>query len=266
MRLQDKVTIITGGGTGIGKAIATVFAAEGAHVVIAGRHILNLTEVVKQIESNGGKAIAIATDVSDEAQVKNLVKQTITNYGRIDVLVNNHAHMPPLDADVIDMPMDYWNKSLEVNLTGTMMLTKEVIKHMIPRRTGSIVNISSIAGVTPDPNHSAYSATKWGIIGFTASLAGEVGKYNIRANCLSPAGTSTELFQDGMAMMAKKKGMTYDEFMNKILESYAMKRVVKPSEVATVALFLASDDASAVTGQNLIVSCGFQVLHPGMIS
>ena len=266
MRLQDKVVIITGGGSGIGKAIATVFGSEGANVVVAGRNILNLKEVVRQIESSRGKAISIAADVSDESQVKNVVEQTITKYGRIDVLVNNHAHMPPLDADVIDMPLDYWNKSIEVNLTGTMMLTKEVLKQMIPHQTGSIVNISSIAGTTADPSHSAYSATKWGIIGFTTSLAGEVGKYNIRANCLSPAGTLTEGFQNGMATLAKEKGMTYDEFMNKILQSYAMKRVAKPSEIATAALFLASDDASAITGQNLIVSCGFQMLHPGMIS
>ncbi len=266
MRLQNKVVIITGGGTGIGKAIAAVFAAEGASVVITGRNILTLNSTVNEIESNGGKAAAIATDVSSEAQVKRLVAQTINKYGQIDILVNNHTYTPSLDTAVVDMPVDYWTKALEVNLTGTMMLTKEVVKQMIPRRTGSIVNISSIAGVTPDPDHSAYSTSKWGIIGFTASLAGEVGQYNIRANCVSPAGTLTEGFQNGMASLAKEKSMTYDEFMHKMLQSYALKRLVKPSEVATAALFLASDDASAVTGQNLIVSCGFQVLHPGMVN
>jgi len=265
MRLQDKVVIITGGGTGIGKAIATVFAAEGASVVVAGRNINTLSAVIEQIEYKRGKGIAIVADVSNEAQIKNLVQQTIAKYGQIDVLVNNHTHTPSLDAAVADMPVDYWTKGLEVNLTGTMMLTKEVIKQMIPRRTGSIVNISSVAGITPDPYHSAYATSKWGIIGFTASLAGEVGQYNIRANCVSPAGTLTEGFQTGMAALAKQKGMTSDAFMNKMMQSYALKRLVKPSEVATAALFLASDDASAVTGQNLIVSCGFQVLHPGMV-
>ena len=266
MRLQDRVVIITGGGTGIGKAITAVFAAEGAKIVLASRNILNSEAANKQIETGGGKVISIQADVSDEKQVKNLVDQTMAKYGQIDVLVNNHANTPHIDADVKDMPLDYWNKVLAVNLTGTMMLTKEVVKHMIPRKTGNIVNISSIAGVTPDPNHSAYSTSKWGLIGFTSSLAGEVGKYNIRANCVSPAATQTDNFQKNQVTRAKERGMTYDQFMDRVLQSFAMKRVVKPSEVATAVLFLASDDASAITGQNLIVSCGFQVLHPWMIS
>ena len=146
------------------------------------------------------------------------------------------------------------------------MCTREVLKNMIPRQTGSIISLSSIAGVTGIPGGSAYSATKSGIIGFTQTLAMEVGKDNIRANSITPAFVATEKNLNGLRNLAKQKGMSYEEFMDKMLQHYALKRVAKPSEVATVALFLASDDASAITGQNLIVSCGFQMMHPGMIS
>lgn len=265
MRLRDKVAIVTGAGTGIGKAISSVFAAEGAAVVLAGRNPSTLKAAAEQIMSEGGKAVAVPTDISKEDQVRNLAAQTIGEFGRIDILVNNSAHMPPLDVNVVNMQQDYWNDLLAVNLTGSMMCTREVLKIMIPQKAGSIVSVSSIAGTTGDPFHSAYSASKWGIIGFTASLAIEVGRHNIRANCISPAATATEGFEEGMRMLAKQKGMPYEEFMGKMTQSYALGRIAKPVEVAKAALFLASDDASAVTGQNLIVSCGFHMIHPAMI-
>ena len=265
MRLQNRVAIITGGGTGIGKAIATVFAAEGAAVAVAGRRPTPLAESVKQIASNGGKAIAIPTDIANEKQVQDMVARTLKEYGQIDILVNDSAYAAP-HSDVVDTSQENWNNSLAVNLTGTMMCTREVLKNMIPRQTGSIISLSSIAGVTGIPGGSAYSATKSGIIGFTQTLAMEVGHDNIRANSITPAFVATEKNLNGLRNLAKQKGMSYEEFMDKMLRHYALKRVAKPSEVATVALFLASDDASAITGQNLIVSCGFQMMHPGMIS
>jgi NAD(P)-dependent dehydrogenase (short-subunit alcohol dehydrogenase family) len=265
MRLKDRVAIVTGAGTGIGKAISSVFAAEGAAVVLAGRNSSTLESAVQQIIADGGKAVAIPTNISKEDQVLNLTAQAIKEFGRIDILVNNSAHMPPLDVDVVNMPQGYWNDLLAVNLTGSMMCTREVLKTMIPQKAGSIISISSIAGTTGDPSHSAYSASKWGIIGFTASLAIEVGRHNIRANCISPAGTATEGFEEGMRMLAKQKGMSYEEFMGKMIQHYAMRRVAQPVEIAKAALFLASDDSSAVTGQNLIVSCGFHMIHPAQV-
>jgi NAD(P)-dependent dehydrogenase (short-subunit alcohol dehydrogenase family) len=265
MRLKDRVTVITGGGSGIGLATAMVFASEGAKIVVAGRNETSLKETVNKVEKAGGEAIAVITDVAEQAHANNLIEQTIEKYGRIDILVNNHAHMPPLDAGVIEMPDDYWNDSLKINLTGTMMTCRAALKYMVPQKSGSIVNVSSIAGTSGDPHHSSYSASKWGLIGFTASLAGEVGKDNIRANVISPAATFTEGFEMGMKMIAEQKGMSFEVFMHKLRSTYALRRVALPSEIATAILFLASDDASAVTGQNLIVSCGFQLTHPGMI-
>jgi len=265
MRLKDKVAIITGGGSGIGAAIATVFAAEGATVVVASRTLEALEVVVKEISSQHGKAKAIPTDVSDERQIKNLVDQTIKEFGKIDILVNNSAAMSPRDIPVAEMDLEYWNNQININLTGTMLCTKEVLKHMITRRNGSIVNVSSIAGVTGNPWRSPYASSKAGIIGFTETLAMEVGPNNIRVNSLSPAATATERFESGTRARAQSLGMSYDQVMNKILRSYSLRRIATPSEVANAVLFLASDDSSAITGQNLIVSCGFHMLHPSEV-
>ena len=266
MKLQDRVAIIACEGNEIDKAITNEFASEGATVVVVTNRLTASEEVLYNISSKETKTLALQTDISDEKQVQNLVAQTIKEYGQVDILVNNSAHMPSQAFDVADMSQEYWDAAMAVNLTGTMMCTKEVLKNMIPRQTGSIISISSIAGTTGDPGHSDYSASKWGIIGFTQSLAIEVGKYNIRVNSISPAATATEGFQNAMRTMAKQKGMSYEEFMDKMYQHYALRRIAEPSEIAKVALFLASDDASAVTGQNIIASCGFHMIHPDMIS
>ena len=191
MRLKDRVAIVTGAGTGIGRSIALTFAAEGAAVVVAARKLSRLGEVVEEIKSGGGRARAIQTDISDEKQVQGMVAQTIDEYGQIDILVNNSAADPTVPANVVDMALDNWNNSVKVNLTGTMLCCREVLKTMIPRRSGNIVNISSVAGITGHPTLSDYSATKWAIIGFTETLAIEVGEHNIRVNCISPAATNS---------------------------------------------------------------------------
>jgi NAD(P)-dependent dehydrogenase (short-subunit alcohol dehydrogenase family) len=265
MRLSSKVAVVTGGGTGIGKEIALVFASEGASVVLAARTLSRLEEVAEEIKLRGGKAKAIQTDISDVKQIQQMVNQTLNEYGRIDILINNSAADARGKMSVADMVQDYWVETLAVNLTGTMLCTKEVLRTMISIHSGSIVNISSVAGITGHPELSAYSVSKWGIIGFTETLAIEVGKYNIRVNALSPAATSSERFEKSVRMMAKHSGITYEELMYKILKHYSLKRIARPSEVATAALFLASDDSSAITGHNLVVSCGFHMMQPNEI-
>jgi NAD(P)-dependent dehydrogenase (short-subunit alcohol dehydrogenase family) len=262
MRLKDKVAIITGGGIGIGKAITFIFASEGATVVVAARTLSRLEEVAEDIKSRGGRAKAIQTDISDEKQVQRMVAQTIDEYGQIGILVNNSAAPPTPDANVVDMNFDDWNKTLAVNLTGTMLCCREVLKHMIPRKTGNIINISSVGGISGHPMRSAYAVSKRGIIGLTETLAIEVGKYNIRVNCISPAATGSERFENVIRARAKALGISYEELMSKVIHPYSLKRIAEPSEVATAALFLASDDSSAITGQNLVVSCGFHIMQP----
>jgi len=265
VKLKDKVAIITGGGRGIGKAISLAFAKEGAAVVVAARNLSRLEEVAKDIKSRGGKAKAIQTDISEHEQVKRMVAQTIDEYGQIDILVNNAAAMAITNADVVDMNMDNWDNTLAVSLTGTMLCSREVLKFMIPRRSGNIINISSVAGISGLPKESPYSATKWGIIGFTETLAIEVGKFGIRVNCISPSATRTQEFEDWVKRLAGDAGISYEEMMSKITDNNALKRIAEPSEIATCAVFLASDDSSAMTGHNLVASCGFHLIHPNMI-
>jgi len=265
VKLKDKVAIITGGGTGIGKAISLAFANEGAAVVVAARNLSRLEEVAKDIKSRGGKAKAIQTDISDHEQVKRMVAQTIDEFGQIDILVNNAAMGTFNNADVANMNLDNWHEALAINLTGAMLCSREVLKYMIPRRSGNIINVSSVAGVSGVPKESPYSVTKWGIIGFTETLAIEAGKHNIRVNCISPGATRTQEFDDWVKGSAKSVGIAYEEVMRKLTDNNALKRIAEPSEIAACIVFLASDDSSAMTGHNLIASCGFHITHPNMI-
>ena len=262
MKLKDKVAIITGGGTGIGKAISLAFANEGAAVVVAARNPSRLEEVAKDIKSRGGKAKAIQTDISNHEQIKRMVAQTIDEFGQIDVLVNNAAAMYPNNADVVDMNLDNWHNTLKVNLTGTMLCSREVLKYMIPRRSGNIINVSSVAGLSGHPTESPYCVSKWGIIGFTEALAIEAGKHSIRVNCISPGASRSKEFENIVRVLAKRVGISYEEMMGKIVDKNSLKRIAEPSEIAACVVFLASDDSSAITGHNLVASCGFHITHP----
>jgi len=266
VKLKDRVAIITGGGTGIGKAISFAFAREGAKIVVAARNLSRLEEVVKDIKAKGGKAKAIQTDISNHEQIKRMVAQTIDEFGQIDILVNNAARGTFNNADVADMNLDEWHDSLATNLTGAMLCCREVLKYMIPRRSGNIINVSSIAGISGVPRESPYAASKWGLIGLTETLAIEVGRHNIRVNCISPGATRTQEFEDWVKTAAKSAGISYDEVMNKLTDNNALKRIAETEEIAACIVFLASDDSSAMTGHNLVASCGFHITHPNMIS
>lgn len=266
MKLKDRIAIITGGGTGIGKAISLAFAKEGARVVVAARTLPRLEEMVEAIQAKGGKAKAIQTDIADHEQVKRMVAQTIDEFGQVDVLVNNAARGTYNNADVVDMGLEEWHDSLAINLTGPMLCCKEVLKDMIPRRSGSIINVSSVAGMSGVPKESPYVASKWGLIGLTETLAIEAGKHNIRVNCISPGATRTSEFDDWVHTSAKNAGVTYEKVMTKLTDNNALKRIAEPAEIAAAIVFLASDDSSAITGHNLVASCGFHITHPNMIS
>jgi len=265
MRLKDKVAIVSGGGTGIGKAISLALANEGSAVALAARDLSRLEQAAKDIESRGGKAKAIQTDISDHEQVKQMVAQAVKDFGQIDILVNNAARGTFNNADVIDMNLKEWHDSLAINLTGTMFCSREALKYMIPRKSGSIINISSVAGMSGVPKESPYAASKWGVIGFTETLAIEAGRFGIRVNCISPGATRTQEFDDWVKVSAADAGISYEEMMAKVTDNNALKRIAEPSEIAACVVFLASDDSSAMTGHNLVASCGFHLIHPNMI-
>ncbi len=265
MRLKDKVAIVTGGGKGIGKAIVLAFASEGAAVVICGRGLQQLTETEEEVRVRGGRALAVQTDVADEDHVARMVKRCVDEFGQIDVLVNNSGVTGPTST-VADMDLAAWNQTLATNLTGAMLCSREVLRHMIPRREGAVVNIGSEGGRGGDGRagfirRSAYCCSKMGIIGLTETMAVEVGEFGIRVNAVSPAGVRGDRIDGLFEARARALGISLDEMIGRVLVNYSLGRMADESEIASAVLFLASDEASAITGQVLAVNCGHHIIH-----
>jgi NAD(P)-dependent dehydrogenase (short-subunit alcohol dehydrogenase family) len=260
MRLKGLVAIITGGGKGIGKAISLAFAREGAAVVVAGRTLTALQETCDEIRSKKGKAKPIPTDVTVEEQVIRMVSETIKSFGKVDILVNNSGVAGPI-VRLADMDLAGWNETIAIDLTGSMLSCREVLKYMIPQRSGAIINIVSEGGRAGDgksgfPMRSAYCAAKMGLIGITETLAIEVGEFNIRVNAVSPGPVKGGHITNAMMGKARATNRPFEEIMKDLAAGSSLKRISEESEVASAVVFLASDEASAITGQTLPVSCG----------
>jgi 3-oxoacyl-[acyl-carrier protein] reductase len=260
LQLEGKVAVVTGGGKGIGKAIALTFASEGADVVIAAEIAeADLKKAAAEIEKMGRKCVPIVTDLTVPEQVRAMVDKTLKMFGRVDVLVNNAGIGGPATS-VADMDLEGWSQTLAVNLTGTMLCTKHILKDsMIPRKSGSIVTISSISGRFGHANRSAYSVSKWGLIGLTQSLALEVGQYGIRANCIAPGPVVGERIEWAMKKVAQSQGISYEQAVANEVARTALGRMVKPEEVGALAVFLASDKAFNITGQTVNCSAGLRM-------
>ncbi len=260
MQLKDRVAIITGGGKGIGKVMALTFAREGAIPILAGRDGESLQQTVREIEARGGRADAVATDVQYEDQIKEMVRYTIDKYGRIDVLVNNAATGGPT-ANLVDLSVAEWHEVIAINLMAPALCAREALKHMIPAKKGSIINISSEGGRSGFAMRSPYAVTKRGVIALTETLAIEAGAYGIRVNCISPGRVSGQRVKNVARAKAEKLGLKYEEVLANMTSDCSLQRFVEPEEVAAAALFLASDASSAITGDTLVVSCGKHMLH-----
>ena len=191
-----------------------------------------------------------------------MVAETVQEFGKLDILVNNAAAYSYNNADVPDMNLDVWQNTLEVNVTGTMLCAREAMKAVIPRQSGVIVNVSSVAGISGHPTERPYCVSKWAIIGFTEVLAIEAGKHNIRVNTISPGATRTKEFEEMITALAKRRGIAEQEMWRKLKASNSLNRIAEPEEIARAVVFMASDDSSAMTGHNMIVSCGFHLIHP----
>lgn len=256
MQLEGKVAIVTGGGKGIGRAISLAFAKEGADVVVAARTESSLKEVAAGIEAMGRKSLVVVTDLSDPAQPLALVDKTMAKFGRVDILVNNSGIEGPI-MNVAEMDLEGWDHLLAVNLTGAMLCAKYVLeKSMIPRRSGVIINISSGAGRKGFPTRSAYSSSKFGMIGLTQSLASEVGRYGIRVNSIAPGAVEGERIERVIGIAARNLGISYEQLVANSNTRSALGRMVKPEEVAALAVFLASEQSSAITGQTINIDAG----------
>jgi len=259
MKLNGKVAIITGGNVGIGRSIAITFVEEGAKVCICARNKDNLDKVAREIKERGGQVIAVKTDVSHDEDVENMVTRTLEHYGTIDILVNNAASAGPT-APIHEIPGEDWRDVVDTNLNGLFYCTKYVLKTMIPKRTGIILNIGSIAGVYAYPLRTPYNATKWAIAGVTQTIAAEVGEHNIRCNCISPGPTVGDRAFNVIRKRAEATGKTFEEVKKFYEDQIPLKRFVTPEEVARTAVFLATDDSSGITAQHFCVSGGIEVI------
>jgi len=255
MYLEGKVTIVTGGGKGIGRAISLAFAKEGADVVVAATTESALKEVASEIEAMGKRSLVVVTDLADPKQSLIMVDRTLDKFGRVDVLVNNSGIAGPT-VGVADMDLNAWQEVQAVNLTGAMLCAKHVLKKsMIPHQSGTIINISSGSGRRGLLMRSPYSASKFGMIGLTQCLALEVGRYGIRVNCIAPGLVEGERIERVFRERSRVSGVAYEEVVENATGRIALGRMVRPEEVAALAVFLASDQASGVTGQT-INCCG----------
>ena len=243
-QLEDRVALVTGGGTGIGAAVAKRLAQEGARVVICGRRAELLENVVKTIRSSGGEAHAAPTDLIDPKNVTALVEDTVARHGRLDVLVNNAVQM--VIKPVLEMTVEEWRKSLGVALEAVFVAVKAALPFMTAAGRGAIVNISSLAAHMSDSGLGGYSAAKAGLESFTRAVAIEVAKDGVRVNSLCLGMIATE--QGGSAFEGEARAA-----MESIIP---LGRFGKPEEIANCALFLASDEAAFVTGTTLIADGG----------
>jgi 3-oxoacyl-[acyl-carrier protein] reductase len=252
-RLQNKVALITGAGDGIGRTVAQLFASEGASVVLAGRREQPLEESAALLAS---ESLVVPTDVTDEGQVTELVRRAVERFGRIDVLANNAAQ-PGTDHYLWEQTLENWNRNLGVNLTGPMLCTREVLKQsMIARRSGAIINFSSYVSWQGKIRKSHYCVAKAGLRLLTKVTALECGQYGIRANCIVPGATSTDLLVRYMKRIADERNTTPEEIAQQYRSASALGQINTPEQVAAITLFLASDESSGMTGQSLAADAG----------
>jgi NAD(P)-dependent dehydrogenase (short-subunit alcohol dehydrogenase family) len=246
-RLEGKIALITGASKGIGLAAARTFAQEGSTVVLAARDADAMTEAVEEITAHGGKAMAIATDVTDSASVEHLVTRTIETYGRLDLAFNN-AGVNAAGHPLAEVSEEEYDRVLAANLKGVFLAMKYEIRAMLRTGGGAIVNTSSVGGLVANYNISSYIASKHGVIGLTKAAALEYAKQGIRVNAIAPGTTLTEMFQD---WQAHEPGLR-----ERLEKATPMERLAEPMEIVWPVIWLCSDEASYITGIALPIDGG----------
>jgi NAD(P)-dependent dehydrogenase (short-subunit alcohol dehydrogenase family) len=247
MRLKDMVAIVTGGASGIGFAISSKFASEGAKVAIIDVAGDKVEEAAKKIRESGGEVIGFQGDVTSRERVQEIVSELLKKYGKIDILVNNVGIYR--GKPFWEEPLEFWEILFKINVLGMVIPSQVIVPHMIERKGGVIINISSKAAIVGEPGHAAYSASKGAVLVLTRAMAVELAPYNIRVNAICPGPTETPLLY----------AVTDEGERRRMASRCILGRLAKPEDIAGAAIYLASDEASYVTGQALIVDGGMTI-------
>lgn len=255
MKLKDQVAIVTGAGRGIGRAIALEFVKEGAAVSLVQRGEEELRQVAKEVEALGGKCLVLPLSVAREDHVEQMVQKTVDAFGTVDIMVNNAGIAGPT-AMAIDISPQQWNEVIAINLTGPWLCSRAVLKIMMPKRRGRIINISSAAAKIPLARRTPYCATKAGLCGMTRALAQELGPYNINVNSILPGATGGRRINEVIEARAKAEGVSFDTMYKQYVSMAPLQRMVEGEDIAKMALYLASEDGHNITGQSINVTAG----------
>jgi NAD(P)-dependent dehydrogenase (short-subunit alcohol dehydrogenase family) len=256
-RLAGKIAIITGASTGLGPVMAKLFTDEGAKVLLTARR----EELVREAAAAcGDSAIAMRVDVTNEDDVIAMVARAVEEFGHVDIMCNNAA-APGTDLHIWEQTLDNWNSTIAIDVTAAMLCTREVLKQsMLERRSGVILNFSSTAGFAGMIRKTHYVTAKASLRAFTKTVALEVGPYGIRCNCIVPGSIDTELWQNWVRRTAAEKDVDYDTHRASLLTGVALRDISTTSDVANLALFMASDESRTITGQSVVVDAGGHML------
>ena len=258
MRLEGKTAIVTGGGRGIGEAIAMALGKEGCSVAVAGRTASHLERVAAQVQKLGRESLAVVCDVSDPASVAELFRKVHERWGKLDILVNNagESHSELLAR----LSLETWNRMLAINLTGTFLCSQEALRLMLPRRSGRIINIASTAAKIGFRYAGAYTAAKHGVLGLTRAMAMETATSGITVNAVCPGWVDTEMADRAIQTISAKTKVSAEKAREYLAADCPQKRIIQPEEIGFATVWLACDEAKGMTGQGINVDGG-QVMH-----
>lgn len=257
--LNGKVAIVTGPAKGMGAAITLALAKEGVDLCLAGRDMDAIAPVTAEVKKLGRKAIQVRCDVTDPAQVDQVVKETLAAFGRIDILVNVAGGRGPLETTAWETTPEAFDEVIDLNMKGCFLTMRAVTATMQKQRSGKIVNIGGTFGLRGRALRMGYSASKWGLRGITKAFALELGPYNVNVNNVCPGMVDGPRFRKVCEGMAKRLGISVEEAMRKHAEEYALKRVSTDQDIANAVLFYASDVSRQITGQDIAVDGGWVI-------